>query len=285
MIESLGLFEAFRVLEYLPIRRGFIVLMVAGAVFPLVGVLVLRLNLITLRFTLMHAALLGSAIALAAGLNPLVAGIVANTVVVAAISRARSHATGDAGAITTFFMVVTVGLAFAVIYRFRVPATDALQILWGNIYAMTPVDAWLTVGFAIVVVAFVVMNFTAVSAVLFDRSVARSAGIREGIIYTTIILLVGLTVSFVMRLIGALLLDAILILPALMALSLAHSVRTTFLWAALFGMAVVFFGFALAILSDLPVSSGVTIFGAVLFLCVHAVTRHRLYRSTQRSLT
>lgn len=270
--------EAFSVLQHAPILRGFLVLLLSGAVFPLVGVFVLRLNLITLRFALMHASLLGSAVALAAGFNPLVAGMVANSALVVAIAGIRGREAREVGAITTFFMVLTVGLAFAVIYRFNVSANDSLQILWGNIYAMTPLDARLTLGFAGVVVAFVASQFPAISAVLFDRDVARSVGVRESLVYTTIVLIVGLTISFVMRLIGALLLDAILILPALMALTWARSLRTTFLWASGFGVTVALFGFVLAVLVDLPVSSGVTIFGALLFLAVHAAARFRLRR-------
>ena len=270
--------EAFSVLQHAPILRGFLVLVLSGAVFPLVGVFVLRLNLITLRFALMHASLLGSAVALAAGINPLVAGMAANSALVVAIARIRGREVRDVGFITTFFMVLTIGLAFAVIYRFNVSANESLQILWGNIYAMTPLDARLTLGFGVIVVAFVVLKFPAISAVLFDRDVATSVGVHESFVYTAIVLIVGLTISFVMRLIGALLLDAILILPALMALSWARSLRSTFLWASVFGLTVALFGFAFAILVDLPVSSGVTIIGALLYLAVHAVARLRSRR-------
>lgn len=278
MIQLFGWLDAFHVLRYAPVSRGFLVLMLSGAVFPLVGVFVLRLNLITLRFALMHASLLGSAIALAAGINPLLVGMAANSALVVAIARIRGRAVRDIGFVTTFFMVLTVGLAFAVIYRFNVSTNDSLQILWGNIYAMTPLDARLTALFAAVVVAFVVLRFPAIAAVLFDRDVATSVGVRESLVYTTIVLLVGLTISFVMRLIGALLLDAILILPALMAVSCARSLRGTFIWASVFGTIVALGGFVFAILADLPVSSGVTIFGALLFGVVHLLKRFRSAR-------
>ena len=51
--------------SYPPIMRGFLALVIAGCFFPMAGVFILRLNLVTLRFTLMHAALLGAAIGLA----------------------------------------------------------------------------------------------------------------------------------------------------------------------------------------------------------------------------
>ncbi|TVR05832.1 MAG: metal ABC transporter permease [Spirochaetaceae bacterium] len=284
MMQLFAWLDAFHVLRYAPVWRGFLVLLLSGAVFPLVGVFVLRLNLITLRFALMHASLLGSAVALAAGVNPLLVGMAANSALVVAIARIRGSAVRDVGFITTFFMVLTIGLAFAVIYRFNVSTNDSLQILWGNIYAMTPLDARLTVAFGAVVAGFVVLRFPAIAAVLFDRDVATSVGVRESLVYTTIVLLVGLTISFVMRLIGALLLDAILILPALMAVSCARSLRGTFIWASVLGTIVALGGFAFAILADLPVSSGVTIFGALLYLIIHLLMRKRS-RTAVRALS
>ncbi|TVR55876.1 MAG: metal ABC transporter permease [Spirochaetaceae bacterium] len=268
--------SALMVLQYAPVMRGFLVLLAAGIVFPLVGVFVLRLNLITLRFALMHSSLLGSAIALAAGFNPLLIGMLANTAVVLSIARLRTKTNQNVGFITTFFMVLTVGLAFAVIYRFNVSTNDSLQILWGNIYAMTPFDARMTAVYAACVVAFVVVLFPRLAAVLYDKDVATSIGINEPLVYTAIILMVGLTITFVMRLIGALLLDAILILPPLMAIAVAKSMRGTFILASVFGLTVAIGGFALAIFADLPASSGVTIFGALLFAGVHIITaRHK----------
>ncbi|TVQ29111.1 MAG: metal ABC transporter permease [Spirochaetaceae bacterium] len=265
--------SAFAVLQYAPVMRGFLVLLAAGVAFPLVGVFVLRLNLITMRFALMHASLLGGAIALAAGLNPLLIGLATNGVVVLSIARLRSTSQQNVGLITTFFMVFTVGLAFAIIYRFSVPANDSLQILWGNIYAMSRTDAWMTAVYAAILIVALVAFLPQLKAVLYDREVAVSVGVNESVAYTLIILTVGFTITFVMRLIGALLLDALLILPSLMAIAVAKSTKWVFILASVFGLIVSVTGFAAALLIDIPASSGVTLVGALLFAGVHIVKR------------
>ena len=48
-----------------PVFRGGIALIVSGACFPLCGVMVLRLQLVPLRYMLMHGVILGGALALA----------------------------------------------------------------------------------------------------------------------------------------------------------------------------------------------------------------------------
>lgn len=87
--------------------------------------------------------------------------------------------------------------------------------------------------------------------------------------------LVLMLAGAVFPLVGALLLDAILILPALMAVACARSLRGTFVWASVLGVVVAFGGFVFAILADLPVSSGVTIFGALLFAAIHLAALRR----------
>lgn len=248
---------------YPPILRGALVLIVAGTLFPLVGVFVLRLNLITLRFALMHSSLLGAAIALAAGTSPLIVGIGANMVLVLIISAAGARSGTNAGHVTTFFMVFTVGLAFAILYRFDVPARESLGLLWGNIFALTPGDAILTVIFAALVLLFVVLLFPSLTAVLYDRETAFASGINDRIIYLLILVVVGLTITLVMGLIGALLLDAVLILPALIAGFGSRSTRGLFLRSAAWGAAISSIGFFAAITIDIPVSSGVTLVGAL----------------------
>ncbi len=261
-----------RYLAYPPVLRGLFVLIVVGAVFPLTGIFVLRLNLITLRFTLMHGTLLGGAIALGFGFNPLYAGVVVNLLLITVIARFNTRFGRNLGYITTFFMVLTIGLAFAVMYRMQVPAKDTLSILWGNLYAMETQDVVLTVVFSAVTVAFVCISFPKLRAIIFSREVAFSAGVNDRLLYNVILILTGLTIAFAMRLIGALLLDALLLLPAILATFFARSTRQLFVLSTVVGAVSSITGFFVSIAIDIPASSGVTIVAA-LFLGIAVVVR------------
>ena len=247
-----------------PIVRGFAVLMLAGAFFPLTGVFILRLNLITLRFMLMHGTLLGGAIALGFGLEPLYLGLVINLVLILAVAQISRRSGTNVGHITTFFMVLTIGLAFAVMYRMKVPAKDALSILWGSLFALSRTDAIATVGFSLAIGCFVLLLFRPLKAILFDREVALTSGVREGMLYNVILIFTGLTVAFAMKLIGALLLDALLLLPAIIASFFARSIRQMFLLSGCIGLICGITGFFSSLALDIPASSGVTIIAALL---------------------
>jgi zinc transport system permease protein len=237
---------------------------VAGAVFPLTGVFVLRLNLVTLRFTLMHGTMLGAAIALAVGANQVLLAAAVNVSLVALIALSGRRNGLGAGTLTTFLMVTTIGLAFVVIYRFGVPAKDTLAILWGNLFALTPVDALLTVAFAGATLGFVLPLFGKLRALLFSPEVAFSAGVNSQALQRAILAFVGLTVAFAVRLVGALLLDALLLLPAIVASFYARSTRQLFVLASLVGLTSSVLGFFASLWLDIPASSAVTVVAAAL---------------------
>lgn len=251
-------------------------LLLAGALFPLVGVFVLRLNLITMRFMLMHGTLLGGAIALGFGINPLPVGMIVNLLLILIISALSRATGGNTGHVTTFLMVLTIGLAFLVIYRTGVPAKDALSILWGNLLAMSVLDAYLTIGFSFLTLGFVILFYGPLKAIIFSREVAYTSGINERVLFNAILILVGLTIAVAMRLIGALLLDALLLLPAIMASFYARSTRGMFLLSVLFGSIASIVGFFVSLSLDIPTSSAVTITAAAI-LAVGLVT-NRLRR-------
>jgi len=251
-------------LSYDPILRGFLALLIVGAVFPLNGVFILRLNLIALRFMLMHGALLGGAIALGLNLDPLVLAIVFDLALVLIIAAVSRNSSLNAGNVTIFLMVLTVGLAVIVIYRFGVTAKDTLAILWGSLFALSALDLFLTILFSIMTLLFVVTSFRRIKAVLFNRDIAFSSGIRADLYHNVILLITGITVAFCMRLIGALLLDALLLLPAIAGSLFARSMKGLFVLAALFGVLSSLSGFFLSLAVDIPVSSAVTIVASLI---------------------
>jgi len=250
--------------SYPPILRGFLALVIAGCFFPMAGVFILRLNLVTLRFTLMHAALLGAAIGLALRVDPLFAGLVLDLVTIAAIARVTRQSGLALGYVATFFMVLTIGLAFAVIYKAGVPSKDAFGILWGSVYSLSPVDLAATALYALAIVFFVVTLFPRVSAVLFHREIAFASGVNERAVSTAILLFVGVSVALLMKLIGALLLDSILLLPAIVASFTARSARGFFVQACAIGSFCSIAGFFSSLALDVPASSAVTVIAACL---------------------
>jgi zinc transport system permease protein len=256
-----------------PIAKGLILLVVAGFSFPLTGVYLLRLNLLPLRFMLMHGTILGGAIALAFSLNTFVATIVTNLILVLLMTKISRSLRSDAGYISTFFMVISVSLAFILIYKCNVQAKDTLALLWGSLYASTWPEVCGVVVFAGLLIAFQVVYYRQLQAFFFDREIAYTAGVNEQAMYYAIVLLTAMTVAMAMKIIGALLLDALLLLPALITTFFAGNLRQVIVWSSLLGGFFAIAGFFLALLLDIPASSAIAALASVSFVIIFIIKR------------
>ena len=263
------------VLTYPPVLRGFLILMIAGITFPITGVYLLRMNLLPLRFMLMHGAILGGAIALSFHLNSFWTTIGVNLILVWFMSHSARSLGTDTGYISTFIMVASIGLAFVFIYKFDVPSKDAMGLLWGSLYTITNVELWSGIVLAVIILLLQIIKRRQLKAFFFDPSIAFTSGVNESTIYYTVILLTAFTVALAMRLIGALLLDAIIILPALIAILHAKSHSKVIIFSCLWGGIFSLLGFFIALWLKIPTSSAIALLATLVFLFFYIVSKVR----------
>jgi zinc transport system permease protein len=242
--------------------RALIALFATGAAFPVLGTFILNLELIPARFAVMHAALLGAAVALLVDFNPTTAAMAASVLTGIGIAFLSSRGKISAGGSLGLVMTVCMGLAFIIFYKGNVHAIEAFNLFWGSILTLTPADTRLTVFIAAAILLFIVLAYKEIHIVLYDRELAWAVGVPAKLIYGGIILSVCLGIAVAMRVTGALLIDAVTILPALAARQLGGNFKGLILWGAVLGVSMNITGFALACIFDLPVSPGIIVVGA-----------------------
>ena len=260
-------------LSYPPVLRGFLVLVVSGFTFPITGVYLLRMNLLPLRFMLMHGAVLGGAIAIAAKIDPFWTTMTINLLLVWLLSKTSRVMRADTGYISTFIMVAAIGLAFVVISVFNVPAKDSMEMLWGSLYTIGNGKMIGIFFLALFIVAFQYFKRRELKAVFFDAPLAYTSGVNEKQIQQIVVLLTALTVGMAMKMIGALLIDALLILPALIATFHARSFAGMVKWASVWGGLFSVFGFVVSALLKIPVSSAIALIAVLVFVYFYSTKR------------
>lgn len=258
-------------LSLTPILKGLIVLAIAGFTFPITGVYLFRLNLLPMRFMLMHGAILGGAMALAFQINPFWTTISVNLLLVLFMAKTSRSMKTDAGQISTFFMVISISLAFIFIYKFNVPAKDTLTLLWGNLFTLSWTEVTGIGLFGVILVGFQYYFRRQLRALFFDREIAFTSGIDESHLYYAVVLLIAITVALAMKLIGALLLDALLLLPPIIASFRSRSLRGMIIGSAIWGGCFAIGGFLLSIAIDIPASSSIAALASVAFIIIYLI--------------
>jgi zinc transport system permease protein len=241
--------------------RSFAALLASGLAYPVLGTFILNLELIPARFAVMHAALLGGAVALILGVNPLWLAMGAGVFSGIAIALISWKGKVSAGASLGLIMTLCLGVSFIIFYKSNIHAIEAFSLFWGNILALTSGDMILSLIISGLIFFFLLSFWKEIHIVLYDRELAQATGIRAKLIYALIMLSVCLGMAAAMRVTGALLVDAVTILPALAARQLGKNFRGLILWGGFFGLLMNMGGFGLSFLFDLPVSPAIIITG------------------------
>ena len=257
------------ILSLTPVLKGLIVITIAGLTFPLAGVYLFRLNLLPMRFMLMHGAILGGSMALAFQINPFWTTIGVNLLLVLFMTKSSRSLKMDMGHISMFFMVISISLAFIFIYKFNVPAKDTLSLLWGNLFVLSWTEVIGIGVFSLLLVGFQFYFRNHLRALFFDREIAFTSGFNESYLFYTVVIVVAITVALAMKLIGALLLDAILLLPPVVASFRAKSLRGMVIGSVLWGGVFAMGGFLLSVAIDVPASSSIAALASLVFLIMY----------------
>ena len=261
-------------------QHALIAILFAGIAFPMIGVFILSLNLIPLRFAMMHIALLGGAIGLFLRVDPIFSGMLLCAISSLALGPISEKTKLGVGTISGYFMALTLALAFVLFYKADIHVLQAFNILWGNILSLTWLDLIFVIVISLIILSIIFLFFKEIQAVLYDREIALTVGIPEKMFYSLIIFMLGLTIAVSMRIIGALLVDAFILLPAMGAVLISRSLKQIFFFSSLFGLMSGIIGLYLSFLLDIPTSSTIIIVASLIIAVCFLIQR----RSTMQKL-
>ena len=212
-----------------------------------------------------HAAILGVALALAAGL-PVVVG----TLVVAlamAVTVATLAARGWAMD-TTLGVLAHSALALGLVAVSFLPTvrSDLSGLLFGDILAVSRMDLALIWGGSALVAGLLCWRWQALVTATVSEELAHASGInpdRERLVLT---LALALVVAVALKIVGALLIAAMLIIPAAAARGLSRSPESMAVIAVVIGAASSLLGLQLSLWQDTPAGPSIITAAAGVFV-------------------
>ena len=211
-----------------------------------------------------HAAILGVAIALALNLS-IFAGVAAVALVVAVlIHRLSDRAQGT----DTILGVIAHGaLAAGLVAVTLIPGAriDLEAYLFGDVLTVSRMDVAVIWGGAAVVLGVLWLHWSALLTATLNPDLATAAGLdprRESLILT--LLLAGV-VAVAIKVVGALLITALLVIPAAGARRLATSPEGMALRAAIIGVLAAVGGLTLSLRLDTPAGPSIVVTAVTLF--------------------
>ncbi|HET7487558.1 MAG TPA: metal ABC transporter permease [Acidimicrobiales bacterium] len=249
-----------------------------GAAAPLIGAFLVQKRLSLMGDGIGHLAFAGVSAGLVLGVWPVAAALVVAVIGAVGIERLRSagRASGDV-ALALFFYS---GIAAGVVVVGASGGLDAsvLSYLFGSVLTVTPADAWTVVVLGLAIVAVLAVVGRALFAVVLDEESARVAGLPVEALNTLLSALAAVAIVGAMRVVGLLLVAALMVLPVATAQLVAGSFRATVAVAMAVGVAASVVGLAVARVWALPPGGTIVLVAAAAFAATSVVAGRRSHR-------
>ncbi|MCX5405669.1 metal ABC transporter permease [Streptomyces sp. NBC_00335] len=277
---SLASADLGTLLQLAPVQRAGFALLLAAVGLPVIGVVIVGLDIMPVRFAMMHVALLGIAVGLLAGLDPMLCALVACALAGAGVAPLARTPDGLSGAMG-LLMSLAIAAALLLLAVSGVNASGAFALLWGSILSVGGADLVVLGVLAVLVPGLFWWRRREVALLLYDRELAQCSGVPVRALTTVLLVLVAVAVAGAIKLTGALLVDALTLLPALAARRLGTSLKSITGWAVGIGVFVNLTGFLIALRLDWPPGPVLVLTAGALVLAVHLVPERRI-RSWRR---
>ncbi len=251
--------------------RAFIAGGLVGVIAPILGTFLVLRQLSLFVSTLAHVALAGVAVGLLFNRFPVMVavGITVGAALILEWLRASKRLTSD----SALALILYTGLAVMVVLvslgtGFNV---DLFSYLFGNIVTVEEADLWAIGGLAAATVALVWLMYSELVQSTFDSDLARVSGVRVGHVNLALAVLIGITVTLSMRVVGALLVGALTVFPVLASLQISRSFRMTLLVSAVLGVVSVFVGLTISYYQDIAAGGAIVLTALAILVLVSAV--------------
>lgn len=150
--------------------------------------------------------------------------------------------------------------------------TDVCNFLFGSVLVMKQSDVVLSVILLLVVLILYVVFYRRLFAVTFDEAFARATGTKAGLYNALLALLTTITITLGMRLMGAMLISSLVVLPALTAMRLFGRYLSVTIAAAVISILCFLVGILLSFMYNLPTGASVVASNLVAFMLAASIT-------------
>jgi len=256
-------------------QRALIAAALVGVAAPRVGVHLVHRNLSLMGDGIGHMAFTGVAAGLLTGVFPVVTALIAAVMgaIVIELLRERGRTAGDVALAVVFYGGLAGGVLLASLAGS--PGSSLLPYLFGSVLTVGSSDLAVVAIASVLVTGIMAALHKELFAVAYDEEVARVSGLRVRAYNLLVAATAAVTVAVTMRVVGILLVSAMLVLPVAAVQSVARSFRETVVTSSMVGFAVAVAGVILAFYIDAAPGATIVLTAIVVFGLMRGVVHLR----------
>lgn len=245
--------------------RAFIAGSMIAVIAPLIGSFLVIRRFSLIADTLSHIALSGVAIGLLTKTQPLVTTVILTVFASVLIEHLRKLKNIPSEAILAMFLPGGLALSIVLISLANGINSNLFGYLFGSITTVRESELWLVLilGIAAMIVISIFHKKLLYSS--FDEESARVSGISVDFVNTILLILTAITVSLSMRVVGILLIGALMVIPVTTSMQFAKSFLQTIYFSIGFALLSTIIGLFAAYYLNLPAGGTIVLFALSMF--------------------
>jgi len=240
---------------------------------PLIGMFLVVRRYSLLADTLAHTSLAGVAIGLLFRINPVLSAIILSVVASLGIEQLRASRRVFSESVLALFLSGSLALAVVILSLAKGFNASLFGYLFGSISTVSQTDVWIIVALAVMVFLNVVLLYKELFFVSFDEELAQASGLPVRRLNFTIVLLAAITVALSIRIVGVLLIGALMVIPVISAVQYGRGFRATLILSVIFSLLSVLIGLFTSYYFNLASGGAIVLVALVIFLLSLAVSK------------
>lgn len=254
------------ILQYSFMQNAFLAAFLASVACGVVGSYVVIKRIVFISGGISHAAFGGVGLGYFLGLNPVLAAVPFTVLSAVLIGLINKHM--DVSEDTAIGILWSVGMALGIIFINLTPgyAPDLLSYLFGSILTVPLVDLYLMLILDVVILITVFLFQREFLSLSFDEEFSTVVGMPAEAIYLLLLSLVALSVVVLIKVVGVILIIALLTIPAAITRNYTNRLGRMMFYSVLLGAVLTFGGLYLSYIFNLASGATIVLFMALAFL-------------------
>ena len=247
----------FEIFQYGFMRDALLAGLLVSIACGIIGTYVVINRIVFLSGGIAHAAYGGIGLGYFLGINPTLGAI--GFSILASLGMGMVHRKTRQRADTIIGVMWAIGMALGIIFLDLSPGykADLMTYLFGSILAVPTSDLYIMLILNFIIITLVVLFFKELQAISFDETFAFVVNVPVDRLYLMLVCLIGLTVVMTMRIVGLIMVIALLTMPPAIAGLFVKDMKRMMIWATLLSILFTFLGLLLSYYLNL--TSGATI--------------------------
>jgi zinc transport system permease protein len=170
------------------------------------------------------------------------------------------------------------GMALGILFISFVPGyvPDLMSYLFGNILTISGTELWLMLSLDFVIVSIVFLLFKQLRAVTFDEEFSQTTGLPVDRLYLLLMSLIAITIVILIKLVGIILVIALLSIPSAISIKFNKSLKGMMLTSIILALIFMFVGLLLSYYLNLPSGSTIIIIAVFSYLVSALINKFKL---------